>query len=361
MGRKKQGYKGLEGLIKVPGSKKWYINKTVFGKKIFRTTGTADDVQAERIYHIVMSELLKDFQKTQTDKILGKSVPFKVGIERYLKEISPAKTNSGRNDINSSKPVKAFFGDMCADAITIQIIYKYLDLRKNTISEKTKRPLAGSTVNREKSFISDVFTKMVRWGWVEKNQMREVEGFTENGRDRYVTDEEFSKILKHMPKDLAELFLSLYYSAQRNGRIYSLKWTQINLEERSITFQKKSKNKLVPEVLWISDPFYYILINRKKNRRTLSPVVFYSKYMQPYNDSNIRYVLRYACEKAGITGIRPYDIRHKAITDMKKAGHGDPFVGKVAGHTDPRTTQKYTHFSVEDTMAPLTALAAKNF
>ena len=164
-----------------------------------------------------------------------------------------------------------------------------------------------------------------------------------------------------MPKDLAELFLSLYYSAQRNGRIYSLKWTQINLEERSITFQKKSKNKLVPEVLWISDPFYYILINRKKNRRTLSPVVFYSKYMQPYNDSNIRYVLRYACEKAGITGIRPYDIRHKAITDMKKAGHGDPFVGKVAGHTDPRTTQKYTHFSVEDTMAPLTALAAKNF
>ena len=37
------------------------------------------------------------------------------------------------------------------------------------------------------------------------------------------------------------------------------------------------------------------------------------------------------------------------------------YVGNVAGHSDPRTTKRYTHFSVEETKLPLQALANKNF
>jgi hypothetical protein len=33
----------------------------------------------------------------------------------------------------------------------------------------------------------------------------------------------------------------------------------------------------------------------------------------------------------------------------------------VAGHSDPRTTKKYTHFSVEETRLPLQTLAGKTF
>lgn len=44
------------------------------------------------------------------------------------------------------------------------------------------------------------------------------------------------------------------------------------------------------------------------------------------------------------------------IMDMKRAGFNDAFVGNVAGHSDPRTTKRYTHFSVEETKMPLQAL-----
>jgi integrase len=308
-----------------------------------------------------MTELLKDFQKNQVNKILGKSVPFSIVAERYLKEISPSKSKNGRNDIISSKPVKKFFSDIKIDAIMPKDVYKYLDSRKNTTSEKTGKKLSGSSVNREKSFLSEVFTKAIRWGYVDSNPLRDIEGFSENRRERYITDEEFSGILKTMREDHADLFLSIYYTAQRNGRIYNLQWSQINLSERFITFKNTSKNKKVPDVLWINEPLNQILLRRKKNRRTLSPYVFYNRNMRPYNDSNIRKTWHDACTKAGVVGTVPYDLRHKAITDMKKAGHTDPFVGKVAGHSDPRTTQRYTHFSVEDTMAPLSALANKWF
>ena len=42
---------------------------------------------------------------------------------------------------------------------------------------------------------------------------------------------------------------------------------------------------------------------------------------------------------------------------MKKAGFNDVFVGHVAGHSDPRTTKRYTHFLVEETKMPSQSLA----
>ncbi len=35
------------------------------------------------------------------------------------------------------------------------------------------------------------------------------------------------------------------------------------------------------------------------------------------------------------------------------------FIRNVASHSDPRTTKRYTHFSVEETMKPLQVLARK--
>ena len=46
---------------------------------------------------------------------------------------------------------------------------------------------------------------------------------------------------------------------------------------------------------------------------------------------------------------------------MKKAGLNDAFVGNVAGHSDPRTTKRYTHFSVKETRMPLQILESKRF
>lgn len=95
------------------------------------------------------------------------------------------------------------------------------------------------------------------------------------------------------------------------------------------------------------------------NRRTLSPYVFYKTSLKPYSEFDILKAWKKACEGTDIKGCIPRDLRHKAITDMKKAGFNDAFVGNVAGHSDPRTTKRYTHFSTEDTKAPLQSLVKR--
>jgi integrase len=359
MGRRKKGYKAPEGLVKIPKSSNWYIKRTVNGKDIFKSTGTSDLIQAEEIYHMVMSEILKDLKENACNRILGKSVPFSFVVERYLREISPSKSKGGRNDKNSSKPLLKRFGDSKIDGITKQDIYKYLDWRKNSVSEKTGNPLSGSSINREKSFLSEIFKKAIRWGYIDDNLVLGIEGYSENKRERYLTDEEFGGALQNMKEDHSDMFLTVYHTAQRTGRIYQLGWPQIDLEKRIVRFENTSKNKRVPEELWINDALCEILLKRKRNRRTLSPYVFYSKNLKPYNDSGARKIWKKACEKANIDNSVPYDIRHKAITDMKKAGFNDAFVSHVTAQSDPRTIKRYTHFSAEETKKPLEALTKK--
>jgi hypothetical protein len=111
MGRRKRGYKAPEGLVRIPKSRNWYIKRTVLGKEVFKSTGTADLIEAQEIYHLVMTELLKEAKTYSVNRILGRSVPFRSVVERYLQEVSPSKCRGGRNDKNSSKPLLLYFGD----------------------------------------------------------------------------------------------------------------------------------------------------------------------------------------------------------------------------------------------------------
>jgi integrase len=357
MGRRKRGYKGPEGLIRIARSRFWYIKRTVVGKDVFKSTGTSDLTEAEEIYHAVMAELLKEAKAHSVNRILGKSVPFPSVVERYFGEIKEQGGKVSRSDENSSKPLLQYFGEAKIDGITKQDVYKYMDWRKNTTSEKTGRLVSGPSINREKSFLSKMFKKAVRWGYVNENVVSGIEGFSENKRERYVTDKEFSDVLSHMAEDHREMFLSVYHTAQRTGRIYNLQWPQIDLEERSIVFQNTSKNKRVPEKLWVNDVLYEILTRRKKNRRTLSPYVFYKPSLKPYTEFDALKLWKKACEAAEVLDCTPRDLRHKAITDMKKAGFNDAQVGHVVAHSDPKTTKRYTHFSLAETKMPLQALA----
>ena len=76
MGRRKIGYKAPEGLIRIPKSSCWYIKRTVLGKEVFKSTGTSDLIEAEEIYHIVMTELLKEAKTHSANQDFGEVSSF---------------------------------------------------------------------------------------------------------------------------------------------------------------------------------------------------------------------------------------------------------------------------------------------
>jgi len=358
MGRKK-GYKAPQGLIKQRKSANWYIKARIGGKLVYKSTKTSDLRQAELILAKVKVALLS--LDSQVREVIGKSVPFNELIRRYLSEVSPSK-RSQRTDMTNARPLLAYFGDRKIDLITKQDAYRYQDWRKSQRTQRTKQPISGATINREIALLRHAFKKAIRWGYLDQNQAQGIEGFSEVKRERYITDQEFESIKQaahshEKSRHLADIMDVLYHTAQRSGRILGLKWKQINLKERTITFEQLSRTKKVPHVIWINDPLFAILSKLRLKRgasKIVSPLVFHKDDGSGYG--SIKTAWNTACKKAGVKDVRIHDIRHKAITDMVKAGYSLAFVGKVAGHSTPSTTHRYAHLSVESTKAALESL-----
>lgn len=360
MGRKKS-YKAPTGLVWVRGY--WYI----VWRNIFASTKTKNLDEAELILRQIQTEVKRKelADGSRAKEILGQSIPFSRLMDRYLEEVSPSK-RSWKSDHVNSKPLLRYFEDRKIDAISAQGVYKFQDWRKSQVSESKKRPISGATINREVSLLSDAFKKAIRWGYVQSNPCKEIERFSESRRDRYITDAEFGAIkktalLRKESSHLADIMDCLYLTGQREGRILNLKWSQINLEERSISFEQTSKNKKVPDVIWINDWLLPIL-HRVKRKRSLSKVfstyVFRKLDGTPYK--SIRKVWHSCCKKAKISDARINDIRHKAITDMLNAGVPVSKVKTAVGHSQTQTTDGYTHLRVEATKEALGALFRKN-
>lgn len=358
MGRKKK-YKAPQGLIRKPGSPYWWINVRVGSKHVYSSTKYTDLDQARLVLVEVQRMLLTE--ELRAKEILGKSIPFPRLIERYLKDISPNKRSRGSDKVNSKNPIK-FFGEKRIDTVTAQDIYQYQDWRKSQISERKKRPVSGATVNREVSLISDALTKAIKWGYVSSNPCREVERFSESRRHRYITDQEFNAIRgialeRKESKHLANIMDCLYLTAQRVGRVLDLKWSQVDLKQRTITLEQTSENKGVPSVLWIGQDLL-ALFDRLRNQRSLfkvvGPFVFQKSDGSRYG--SIKKTWNSCCMKARVKDARIHDIRHRAITDMINSGWTTAQVGKVAGHSNTSTTDGYTHLMVGATKGPLESL-----
>lgn len=49
------------------------------------------------------------------------------------------------------------------------------------------------------------------------------------------------------------------------------------------------------------------------------------------------------CKRAGITNLHWHDLRHTFGTRMAEAGHSEATISELMGHSDPKTTRRYTH------------------
>ena len=223
------------------------------------------------------------------------------------------------------------------------------------------KSISGATVNREIA-LRHALRKAIRWGYVARNPAIGIEGFSESKRERYITHEEFEAIKRvakshDFSRHLADIMDVSYHTAQRSWRILSLKWNQLNLKERTMTFEQVSKNKRVPHVIWINDPLFALLSRMRKTRKSLIPWVFNKQDGTPYKSINKGW--NTACKKAGVEDANINHIRHKAMTDMVRAGFSLGFVGRVAGHSTPSTAHRYAHLLVDATKEALDSLGKK--
>jgi integrase len=215
------------------------------------------------------------------------------------------------------------------------------------------------------------------WTWAAKQKLVAVAGnptkgvdkYRESGRERYLAKDEFTRLgatltaaettglpysvdesgpkAKHAPKPknrmrkfdvhaVAAIRL-LMLTGARLREILDAKWEHVDFE-RGMIFLPDSKTGRKP--IYLSAAAAAIL--------SALPRIDGNPYVIPgektgHARADLKRPWAAICEAAGLDGVRLHDLRHSFASVGAGASLGLPIIGKLLGHHQPSTTQRYAH------------------
>ncbi len=224
-----------------------------------------------------------------------------------------------------------------------------------------------------------VWGKLFAWGAARGlvpngfNPARGVERYREQGRERFLTGEELARLgetlrrgetvglewaadeakpmAKHAPKQESRRFKLdpfavaairlLILTGARLREILYARWAQIDLE-RGILFLGESKTGRKP--IYLSAAAQAVLAGMPRIEGN-PYIIAGAKDGAPRADLNKPW--RSVRRTAGLEGLRLHDLRHSFASVGAGASFGLPIIGKLLGHTQPATTQRYAHLDAD--------------
>jgi integrase len=216
--------------------------------------------------------------------------------------------------------------------------------------------------NRVLALLSKIFS------WAEKhglrpdhsNPCRHIDKYPEKARERFLSAGEASKLadtLTEMEKDgkvgvyAAAAIRLLMLTGARVGEILSLQWDYVDIEQNALTLPDSKTGK---RVIWLSVPARQVL--SELPRIEGNPyVIVGDKEGQAL--VNLKDPWRAVRKKADLEDVRMHDLRHSFASFAAAGGLSLPLIGKLLGHTQAPTTQRYAHLADDPVKAAGEAVA----
>ena len=268
-----------------------------------------------------------------------KSMKLDTLLERYEREVTPHK--------RGSVPEKARIGSMRRHRIAATTLHQLTPSVLASYRDERLKAVSSSTVRREMTILFRCLkTASTDWGIplpygslsVVK---RPVEG---KGRTRRLKADELpvleaalNQCRNHL---IRQVFLFALTTGMRRGEVLTLKWSNIDREERTalLPLTKNGEARLVP----LSPAAIQVLtelreVNPQQPNEDQEALVF------PITANAFRLAWERVKRRAGVEDLRFHDLRHEAISRFFEMGLQVPEVALISGHRDVRQLFRYTH------------------
>lgn len=225
------------------------------------------------------------------------------------------------------------------------------------LKAKPSKPYKGKTVNHA------IIALKACWNWAieneylpPKNPFARLRPLDSEGRQRTVTDAEFQALLRHCTDALFRQFLlMLRYSSARPGEIRKLTWVMVDWQNNRLVIQRHKTRRMlkVPKPRIIPIPVCIVKLLRWLQRQHgTQPYCLLNSEGQPWTKDAVVQRMESLRRRAGITPdengeqLVLYSNRHTYLTAAASSeGISGPLLQQLAGHTDPRTTERYVHLA----------------
>lgn len=203
--------------------------------------------------------------------------------------------------------------------------------------------------NRALALLSKMFNLAEQWGYRpdHSNPTRHVDRFKERPKERFLSSAELARLGDALreaetaesehPSALLAIRLLALTGARRN-EILCLRWDEVDFERGLIDIDSKTGRKRIP----LPAPAFRLLA--EADRVQDNPYVCFGAHhgkrlvglQRPWE--RIR-------KAAKLPGVRLHDLRHSHAATGAGLGLGLPILGKLLGHTQASTTQRYAHLA----------------
>jgi len=259
--------------------------------------------------------------------------------------------------------LKEHFGETRLREIGPLELDQFKTKRKNTPTryEKERSDIA---VNRELDTLNHMFNKAVRWGWMEINPFtlfkdqngKDTFFYPENGRLRYLEEEELKKLLEALdkkpereskkpgggkrksPEYLKNIIKAAILTGMRKTDLLNLKWSDYKRESGRLYFYEKKKKKMTDKIL--SDDMIALVESIPRGE---SEYIFARPDGKPFK--SLQRSFKTVLDRAGIKDFRFHDLRHTSASHLVMRGASLKSVQQQLGHTTLKMTERYAHLS----------------
>lgn len=246
------------------------------------------------------------------------------------------------------------WGKMVLTDIKTQDISKWL-------AEKLAEGLKPSTVERIRMTMNRSFELGNKWGvpGAEVNPVKNVTRLKfNNARDRFLSPQEATRLHRAAAASenvqLAPFVAIALLTGARKMEILKAKWEHVDLERR-LWLIPEAKNG-TPRWVPLSQQAVEV-IEKLPTWDKCEWLIPNPKTREPYN--TIKRAWDTARVEAGLPDLRIHDLRHSFCSSAVAAGVDLYTVGKIAGHKDYKSTQRYAHLA-DDTLKRAVEKSAAN-
>ena len=218
----------------------------------------------------------------------------------------------------------------------------------------------GGTViaNRCLSDIKAALNKAIQWEIISNNPANKIKKIKEQPRKRFLDEAELQRLFQTMHsleenhtwaykyKECIDAVKLALFTGCRKGELLSTKWQNIDLESLPPKWTKPHETTKQDEweVVPLSEECVNVLKDRKtrnEQRSNPSPYVF----PEPGNPDNHMMELKHSWttlrKKANLQNFTFHDLRHTFASHMAIQGKSLYVIGKMLGHKNAQTTQRY--------------------
>lgn len=263
---------------------------------------------------------------------------FAVIARRYRREVIPTKAmQTQRGNERELEMLELAFGSVPVDEIRPADVREYLDIRGKK---------APTRANREKALLSHIFNQARAWGYTDApNPCAGIRGYREDGRDRYVTDDEYRAVWLAADPDLRDAMDIALLTAQRPADVLKMNRADISDGALSVT-QNKTGKKLRISVEGELATVIERILGRPRVKAGTALIQNAAGERLTYHALRCRFDK--AREAAGVN-FQFRDLRAKAVTDIGDLGLGQ----KLAGHKRRDMTERYTRHRIGERVKSL--------